>query len=189
MKSSEEFTYLKDYCLYTPKGESESIYFIPVEPFYIWGEIGKANEKDQKELEKGTEFVKSSRIGKLDNGVVSAHKYSCKTGYRSIVNDSFICDSVIKINKKGKNEEGFDYAEFIFERAGVKNITEEDYFYYSFFFINELTGEYEPYGKEYIDAFKKYVVALDKNKDKCKKGSHDYYFNPFHCGIKEIYDA
>ena len=187
-KSSEKFTYLKDYCKYTPKGESKQIDIEPAEPFYMCGEIGVANEKDQKELEEESEFVKANRIGKLDNGVVSDHEYACKTGYRSIVNDSLICDDIIKINRKGKNEEGFDYAEFVFEKMGVQNITIQD-FDGLFFYINELTGEYEPYGKEYIDAFKKYVAALDKYKDKCKKGSHDYYFNPLHCGVKEIYDA
>ena len=187
-KSSEQFTYLKDYCEYTPKEESEKIAIEPVEPFYMCGEIGEANETDQKELKEGTRFVKANKIGELNNGIKSDHEYTCKTGYRSILDDSLICDDVIKINKKGKNEQGVDYAEFEFENRGVQNITIEDYDGL-FFYLDELTGEYEPYGKEYIDAFKKYVVALNKNKDKCKKGSHDYYFNPLHRGVKEIYDA
>ena len=186
--NSKSFDYMPDYCKYTKKGTSTEINIQPVKPFIRCGESGKADEDEHSELERGTEFIKANKIGELEVGKQSEHEYTCKTGFRSVYNNNLFCDDVIEIIRKGINEEGHAFAEYNFSFAGHYNITDELYDG-GFFYTNYFTGELEPYDDVYIKAFQDYVAVLEKNKKKCVEKSHDYYFNPMHCGIREIYDA
>lgn len=187
-KNELNFDYLKNYCTYLKKKEDSKVVNIePNQPFYMCGESGFATE-DQTELKLNSYFIKASKIGELKNGIQSEHEYTCETGFRSVYNDNLICDNVEKIIRKGINEEGFAYAEYVFEKAGHYNITEEIYDA-GFFYRNYFTGDLEPYDEIYIKAFREYVSALKKYEKYCNPKSHNYYFNPLHCGIKQIYDA
>ena len=189
-KNKTKFNYLENFCTYTKNSESSNEVSIePIKPFYLCGESGTADEKEPN-LKPGSHFIKISKIGELKNGVQSEHEYTCETGFRSVFGENLnlICDDVKQIVRKGINEEGLAFAEYIFEKAGHINITEKLY-ESGFFYRNYFTGELEPYDEIYIKAFKEYVSVLKKNEDKCLANSHDYYFNPLHCGIKEVYDA
>ena len=74
-----------------------------------------------------------------------------------------ICDNVTQIVRKGINENGLAFVEYIFEKAGHMNIT-EDLYDAGFFYRNYFTGELEPYDDIYIKAFEEYVSVLKKNK-------------------------
>ena len=188
MKSKNKFDYLDNYCKYTKKtGTGKEVNTEPVKPFYMCGEYGEATQ-GMNDLKLGTSFIKINKIGELENGVKSVHEYTFKTGFRSISGDDLICDNVEKLIKSGIDEKGIAYADYQFEKAGNMHITEELYDA-GFFYRNYFTGQLEPFAEKYIEAFKKYVSVLKANERKCAAKSHDYYFNPLHCGIKEVYDA
>lgn len=187
-RSEAKFDYLENYCTYTKNNEnSKEVKTEPIKPFYMCGEYGEAT-KDMTNLKLDTPFIKINKIGELKNGVKSVHEYTCETGFRSISGEDLICDNVEKLIRSGIDENGLAFAEYQFEKAGIQYITEELYDA-GFFYRNYFTGQLEPFAEKYIEAFKKYVSVLKANERKCAAKSHDYYFNPLHCGIKEVYDA
>ena len=182
------FDYLENFCVYTKNNSNpKEVNIEPVKPFYMCGEYGTVTE-EQTDLQLNTYFIKSCKIGELKNGIKSIHEYTCETGFRSILGDDLVCDDIKEVIGAGKNEEGLAFVEYDFEIAGKKYITEELYDA-GFFYRNYFTGELEPYDQKYIQAFREYVSILKKNEKNCAAKSHDYYFNPLHCGIKEVYDA
>ena len=182
-----ENNFLKDYCTYTKKGEKE-ISIEPNMPFYVCGEAGYATEKDQPELQPNTRYVKITKIGTLELGATTGVEYACKSGAVSKIeeNDFWMCDK-IKSSKLGVDG-NTKYIEYNFEKAGVRKYTEDDY-EGAYFFYNKLTGENEAYEKVYDEIWEKYLKAMKKYEKKCIANSHDYYFRPLDCGIKEIAEA
>ena len=183
-----DFDYLEGYCRYTKKGGKE-INIQPISPFYVCGESGFAT-KDDPNLQEGSAFTKITKIGTLDNGKKTVSEYACKTGgvIKEKEDDEFwTCDN-IKSVKKVTGQDGLISAEYEFEIVGKKTITIEEYDGV-YFYRDELTGDIIPYGFEYLYAFKDYANTMRKYEKSCKENSHDYYFRPFDCGIKQISDA
>ena len=183
----KKYNFLDGYCTYTKKGTSEEINIEPNEPFYVCGEAGFAG-KDQPELEEGKRYIKISKVGSLKLGTITSVEYACNSGAVSKVeeNEFWRCDK-IKGMKTGV-ENNKKYVEYEFEKAGKQKYTEEDYDG-GYFYYNKLNGEYEAYSKDYHDAFDDYYKKMKKYEKKCVSKSHDYYFRPLDCGIKEIADA
>ena len=145
-------------------------------------------EKDQPELQPNTRYVKITKIGTLELGATTGVEYACKSGAVSKIeeNDFWMCDK-IKSSKLGVDG-NTKYIEYNFEKAGVRKYTEDDY-EGAYFFYNKLTGENEAYEKVYDEIWEKYLKAMKKYEKKCIANSHDYYFRPLDCGIKEIAEA
>jgi hypothetical protein len=182
----DEFDYLENYCRYTKKGGKE-VRIHPISPFYVCGESGIVPEGD-KNLEPGTVYTKINKMANLDTGKKTVSEYACKTGGVTKCDDDefWICDNIIKMTSGVKD--GKAYADYEFQIAGKKTITEDDYDGL-FFYRNEMTGDLIPFNKDYFQAVKKYYEAIKKYENKCKKNTHDYYLRPFDCGIREIYNA
>ena len=183
----KEYKFLDGYCTYTKKGTNEEISIEPNEPFYVCGEAGFAGEK-QPELEPGSPYVKISKVGSLKVGSITSVEYACDSGAVSKVeeNDFWMCDK-IKSMKTGI-ENNKKYVEYVFEAGGEKKYSEDD-LDGGFFYFNKLTGELEAYNEDYHKAFDDYYELMKKYESKCVSKSHDYYFRPLDCGIKEIADA
>ena len=182
-----KYNILDGYCTYTKKGEKEPVNIEPNEPFYVCGEVGTAG-KNQPELEPDTPYVKISKVGSLKTGSITSVEYACNSGAVSKVKDSdyWMCDKIKSM--KTWVEDNKKYVEYDFEKAGKQKFTEDDYDG-GYFYYNMLNGEYEAYSKDYHKAFDDYYGLMKKYEKKCVSKSHDYYFRPLDCGIKEIADA
>lgn len=183
--------YLEKYCRYTKKGDEGETRIYPIKPFYVCGESGIATEKDNPELKPDTIYTKVSKIGTVKNGVLTESEYACKSGGVSPSQEYsekynlWHCDKIKSIIGQGINDDGISYVTYNFEYSKEVNATEEDgYFYY-----NYIKGEMEPYNVNYENAFNDYLNAINKYQDDCKPNTHDYYFSPFDCGIKQIRNA
>lgn len=184
-----ELDYVEGYCLYTKNEEkAKEVDIQPNHPFYVCGEEGIADEKTPQ-LKQGTKYIKMSKIGSLKSGTQTYHELACEfgTASRSKDGESWICDKIEKFKGTGINEENNKpYIQYQFFIAGEQTIVDD---YEDYIYLNKLNGAYAPYTEKYNDAFKNFKYAIKDYGSKCKSQSHDYYFKPYDCGIKEISDA
>lgn len=181
----EENELLDGYCLYTKKNGKE-VSIQPNKPFQVCGESGIVPEGDPI-LEPNTPFIKISEIGELKLGATTVSEYACESGSvsKSTVKDFWICDKITGLTEGTDN--GKKYADYIFQIHGNERIYEDNYDG-GYFYLNQLTGEIKAFGFDYQDSFAEYLNLLKKYKKKCVENTHDYYFRPFDCGIKELSD-
>ena len=183
-----ELDYVEGYCLYTKNDDkAKEVYIQPNQPFYVCGEEGIADDKTP-ELKEGTKYIKMSKIGSLRSGTQTYHELACEFGAASKSEDgkSWICDKIVKFKGTGINEDEKPYIDYEFSIAGEKTIVDD---YEDYIYLNKLNGTYAPYTEKYNDAFANFKSAIKNYESKCKSKSHDYYFKPYDCGIKEINDA
>lgn len=187
-KCVDSKNFLEGYCLYTKKG-GEQVRVAPNKPFYVCGEAGFADNK-QTVLEPDSVYFKMTKVGTLDLGAITGVEYACKSGLvsKSNIHEEFwMCDK-IKSSKTGEKDDGLKYVEYEFEKGKKQTYTENDYDG-AYFFYNQLTGEKEAFIKDYDKVWENYLKLMKKYEKKCVEESHDYYFRPLDCGIKEIADA
>lgn len=178
---------LDGYCTYTKKGEDKEVNIEPNKPFYVCGESGITTDKDSQ-LELNTRYTKITKIGSLPLGATTITEYACQSGVvsKSTVQDFWICDKITAI--KTGTEDGKKYVIYSFQIHGDEKIYEDNYDG-AYFYLNQLTGEIQPYGFDYQNSFAKYMELLPIYEKSCIENSHDYYFRPFDCGIKELSDV
>ena len=179
-----------DYCRYTPENSDEEIILYPIHPFKVCGESGKATKDKNPGLKVGTIFTKFSDINSLDNGKLTESEYACKSGGVSPSkeyekDELWVCNDIVRIISIDGDKVTYEFA---YPKTGDEKIAtltlEEGYFYYDY-----IKGKYVPYDTDYKSAAKNYFSKIKEYRNDCKDGTHDFYFSPYDCGIKEIHDA
>ena len=183
-----DIDYLEGYCIYTKNSNNaKEVNIEPNKPFYVCGESGYAEESNKDGLKPNTLYVKMSEVGSLKTGTKTSSEYACEYGAASLSEDGefWICDEIEKFIKADYDAKE-PYIEYQFKHAGKVTIKEDNFEYY--IYQNKLNGTKIAYTPEYHTAFNNYIAAVKKYKKYCNKNTHEYYFSPFDCDIKQIYD-
>ena len=116
---------------------------------------------------------KCVNIGEKEDGVFSANKFACQSGF---INKDFICDTIESISNCELNEEkgGKYYSKITSKRCNKSDI---DYFcnYDENYFNSK--GEFKIYHNEYHKYFTDYVNLIKKYRNKVKSKSPNAFPN------------